>query len=1167
METGTDSHVEWTPKFILDTAADEDSFQSHGRIAAAIARVIQTNKDIKLIGLLGSWGSGKSTVVKLLCRELASKADAEDLVFTYDAWLQQNDPPRRAFLEGLLHFLAEKVKANKQDWKDKLDKLNRRLEENTTTTVPRLTWPGTLMVLSLLLIPLGARFTTVDWYKAAFGHDGASGFGSGVDVWKSIDWRSILLNDPGVQHLVPHARAIFYCGVGMCLFPLLLGTIFYGCWRPTWNLFSSDFWTWNNWLKHKAPHTEESILALYMNRETKTDYTRVLRDPEPSAIEFQDTFREIVEKTIKSDRRLIIVIDNLDRLPAEDALGMWATIRSFFLGSEGGLAERRTRYHPVVILPIAQDALARLYRSKDDDGAFLARSYMDKTFDLTFHLSRPVLTKWSEFLETQMVNVFGDDMPRKWSFVTARLYDRYSSRLDANPITPRAINTLINSIASTWLIWRGQVEFASVAYYCTYRDVIEKDIIAAVTDQVAPIKDFDPDWKASVAAIHFGVERDLASEVLLEQPIREAITDRSVPKLGLLTGVPGFSLILHRIVDDDAESPDAQRVLNTAWLLASVETAVTNQHFSETWRLLRSSLTSSGAFALFGQAEADASVALIKNCPEHDRSEFVGTCAKMISVLPNEITQAKGFVEALVSFWKAVEEMQNGSNLLPKTIAVPGSEIVFGSVADRLDNKPEILRRLNTRLDANTIMVYIVSLLTNTTDAERTEKRITAINATEMDIDWDGSCGDLTAIVRAPLANAAVLRTALFVLGEIFSRTGWGSAEIKAVATDGSLASRLQEAYVAKDDVIMARCLAFLVLAATPFPIPDIQMWPQMLAEREAFRHELDHSLNFYSGTKLGPLTQLVKLVKEAPTFRDLASVIAERWVTNRKLGRLVVDDVISSLPLYLNLLNTQELQVAFITSLENFGKFWEKMDAGSLEGSVADIYEVLVSAPTTAQRAFNHLKAKLDQESADTWENWLKQGGHGFDLAKTLHANDHSEWPALYDALDETIGLVLSKGDAGLVRRWFDGSDLVSESARVNAFKKLRDRIVAGTAVSNLAKLMERGGEKFIEDAQFRDKADDTVRYVVEPLLETAEGCEVLLALMEPLAVCLTECAPSTRDFVAERLGSVTALEHQAGADVRTSLSRTWKITLPQKADDDADSNKEDEGKGVRDE
>ncbi|OOG39175.1 hypothetical protein B0E51_11455 [Rhodanobacter sp. C05] len=97
----------------------------------------------------------------------------------------------------------------------------------------------------------------------------------------------------------------------------------------------------------------------------------------------------------------------------------------------------------------------------------------------------------------------------------------------------------------------------------------------------------------------------------------------------------------------------------------------------------------------------------------------------------------------------------------------------------------------------------------------------------------------------------------------------------------------------------------------------------------------------------------------------------------------------------------------------------------------------------------------------------------------------------------------------------------------------------------------MERGGEKFIEAAQFRDKADDTVRYIVEPLLETAEGCEVLLALMEPLAVCVAGCAPSTRDFVAERLGSITALEHEAGADVRTSLSRAWKITLPEKADD----------------
>lgn len=1148
MATDDSTRDEWTPTFILDAAADKDSFQSHGRIAAAIARVIQTNKDVKLIGLLGSWGSGKSTVVKLLCNELASKGAAEDLVFTYDAWLQQNDPPRRAFLEGLLHFLSEKVQANKKDWKDKLEKLNRRLEENTTTTVPRLTWPGTLMVLSLLLIPIGARFTTVDWYKAAFG-DGAPIPGSEF-TWRNLDWPSVLLNGPGIQHLVPHARAIFLGGVVMCLFPLLLGAVFYACWRPTWNVFTAKFWTWDNWLKHKGRHANDSILALYMNRETRTDYTRILRDPEPSAIEFQDAFREIIGKTIASDRRLIIVIDNLDRLPAEDALGMWATIRSFFLGSESGLAERRTRYHPVVILPIAQDALARLYKSKGGDGALLARSYMDKTFDLTFHVSRPVLTKWSEFLEAQMARVFGSDVPLQWSFVTARFYDRYSSRPDASPITPRAINTLVNSIAATWLMWRDRVEFASVAYYCTYREVIEKDIIAAVTDQAAPIKDFDSDWRASIAAIHFGVEPNLASEVLLEQPLRTAISDRNVEIFKSLASVPGFLFILQRIVEADSTSPDAQMVLNTSLLLISIEDALTNQRFSHTWRLLRLSLERSAGFTLFGQTEADASLSLIRSCPEHSQSDFVGVCAGMIAALPQEVTRDKEFVESLVSFWTAVAKMRNESELLPNTITVPGSATVFGSVANRLGDEPEILRRLNTSQEPTSIRDYIVSLVTNATDAEKTEKQIASIHATEKVIDWN-NFNDLTAIVRSSIGNAAVMRTVLFVLGEIFVHTGWDSTEIKAVVTDGSMASRLSEAYAAKDDVIMARCLAFLMLFAKPFSIQDIHLWPQMFAERGIFRNELDHSLKSYSGTNLAPLTQLVKLVKAAPGLRDLVAAIASHWVTNKELGRLVVADVIKNLPLYLDLLATQELKDAFIVSFERFNKFWENMDEGNLEGTVAEIYSVLISDASTSPRAFTHLRDKLDQESTETWQNWLTQGNRGFDLAHALHEYDRSEWSALYDALDNAIEVVLSTSDAGVIRRWFDGSNLVSDSARVNVLKKLRDRIVAGTHVSDLAKLMECGGERFIKDARFKDKADDAVRYVVEPLLDTAEGCAVLFALMEPLAGCVAGCAPSTRDFVAERLSSTAALKSHDGVDMRIPLSRAWNITLPVNSDD----------------
>jgi len=94
--------------FIRDEPASEDQFGSHARLARAIASVIRTQKDLKVVGLLGAWGSGKSTVVKLVQDDLAKDdGNAKVYCFSYDAWLHQSDPPRRSFLETLIKFLMD----------------------------------------------------------------------------------------------------------------------------------------------------------------------------------------------------------------------------------------------------------------------------------------------------------------------------------------------------------------------------------------------------------------------------------------------------------------------------------------------------------------------------------------------------------------------------------------------------------------------------------------------------------------------------------------------------------------------------------------------------------------------------------------------------------------------------------------------------------------------------------------------------------------------------------------------------------------------------------------------------------------------------------------------------------------------------------------------------
>ena len=92
---------------IRDTPSDIDEFssQSHKRIAKTIVDMIRNEDGGITIGLEGDYGSGKSTIINLIRRELLQGKPKNIKLLLFDAWAHEGNLLRMIFLQKTIQVL------------------------------------------------------------------------------------------------------------------------------------------------------------------------------------------------------------------------------------------------------------------------------------------------------------------------------------------------------------------------------------------------------------------------------------------------------------------------------------------------------------------------------------------------------------------------------------------------------------------------------------------------------------------------------------------------------------------------------------------------------------------------------------------------------------------------------------------------------------------------------------------------------------------------------------------------------------------------------------------------------------------------------------------------------------------------------------------------------
>ena len=502
------SNINYKFKLLEESSETEDMLEekTHERIAEVLYQSIYgIGSNGITIGLEGGWGTGKSTVISLLKTKIEPEIESRKTYFFYfDAWEHEGDPLRRIFLEELINQVSDNPK-NDEVLNEKLkslqERISRRKKITKTHTKHTATWLGKLLGLSTILA---------------------------ISLGTSLISNKNVFEEMGISTEV----IIFRTGIFLASTPLfvLIGNLFM-------NFFNIEkrkkgIFSHNNWMFLRGETDTETI------QETSEEEER-------SSIEFEKFFDEIINLILHDENsRLLIVIDNLDRINHQDSLKIWATLQTYLQQRNPSGRGNNLFKRIWTIVPYDETGLVQLWEkdisSKETSSKMYnknhehesAKSYFDKCFQLRLQLPRIMLSGWEDFCRKRMKESLIEwDNKEIESAINVLLWSREG--VNDSP-TPREIKTFINQVGILRTYMCKEVGVEAIAYFVIEKYLrsntikkIEDGLISGSLPNNTLIHAFDSSEsiRSELSAIIFSTSPQKGTQMLLEPVIEKALSE------------------------------------------------------------------------------------------------------------------------------------------------------------------------------------------------------------------------------------------------------------------------------------------------------------------------------------------------------------------------------------------------------------------------------------------------------------------------------------------------------------------------------------------------------------------------------------------------------------------------------------------------------------------
>lgn len=466
------------PKFIQYKPTGLDSFE--GKSAERVAKAIEThiekvssenrnteqNKLPQIIGLEGDWGSGKSNVIRILERNVKENYH----VFEYDAWGHQEELQRRSFLESLTADLIKPVKGSALltgnteivdnqgeievvTWEKALQLLLARKIEVETRHFPRMSIAVIASVLLIIFTPIASSIAESQEF---------------LEWWKTL-----------LVAMIPFFAVVLFWGIASVR-------------------------------KRKFQWVE--LFKYFDQEQVDTRTYETISEKEPSVTSFVNWLKNIDASIIKG---LIIVFDNMDRLPSDKVKQLWSSIHTFF---------SEDCYRNIwVIIPFDRKHLANAFNENTGQSQELTCQFITKTFPIIYKVAEPVFTDQKAIFIKFFLEAFGNNEKEDMATVQ-RIF-----AILRKTYTPRDVISFLNEVVSIKLSRLNDIPLPPIAIYVLKRGELinsrVEDFILSKSylNGIIRIVEDDEALQNYITALIYDIEVEFALQVPLKQYLKKTL--------------------------------------------------------------------------------------------------------------------------------------------------------------------------------------------------------------------------------------------------------------------------------------------------------------------------------------------------------------------------------------------------------------------------------------------------------------------------------------------------------------------------------------------------------------------------------------------------------------------------------------------------------------------